>query len=104
MLERIDDTPYVFPSIGYNQRRRSKVTFSYNWSSSARKNGRYRGQSDGRIGIPRKCNYGWDIELLTSHVAQGRRSYVNKWWDEAMMEELDEVKGNLDDNDTSAYT
>ncbi|CAA7033583.1 unnamed protein product [Microthlaspi erraticum] len=63
-----------------------------------------------RVGIPEKCRCGCDVALRSSH--DGKKLYVctgntmdgephlRTWWDEAVVEELAELKDDLADLDT----
>ncbi|CAA7052208.1 unnamed protein product [Microthlaspi erraticum] len=82
------------------------------WTTTSMRNGRYRGLSDTKPGIPKKCPCGFEIELRVSQIDPGRRFFictgpvsvpgphVNKWWDEAVMEEFDELKGKIEEQNT----
>ncbi|CAA7034597.1 unnamed protein product [Microthlaspi erraticum] len=79
------------------------------------RNDRYRGLSDTKPGIPKKCCCGCEVELRTSLIELGRKFYictgpvsipgphVNKWWDEAVMEDLLEIKGKMEDQDKQLF-
>ncbi|CAA7022921.1 unnamed protein product [Microthlaspi erraticum] len=84
------------------------MTFSCNSDTSISYSGSYRSYlGHGRVGIPKKCRCGCDVALRKCD--DGTKFYTSKgntmdgephlrmWWDEAIVEELGELKDSLAD-------